>query len=243
MTDPKPQLEFRQTPVKIHRRTLRGLAEKIDPAHCALIVIDIQNDFCAPGGTVDREGGEIARVQTMLPTLKTLIDAARDAGIFVVFVRNAYSSEENWYLSDVWLEQASRRRSGEAFTKWDSCAPGSWQADFYDSIRPLPGEPVVTKHRYNAFHQTDLDLLLRSHGIRTIITSGISSNICVETTARDGFVRDYYVVFPSDATAAYTEQAHAGTLRTINSHFGQVVPAAEIMEVWSGRTKDLRAAE
>src|SRR5262245_43117165 len=112
MSDQKAPLQFRQSPVQVHRPTFRGLAEKVNPAHCALIVIDIQNDFCAPGGTVDREGGDIARVQTMLPTLKGLIDAARAAGIFVVFVRNAYSTEANWYLSDVWLEQASRRRSG-----------------------------------------------------------------------------------------------------------------------------------
>jgi ureidoacrylate peracid hydrolase len=235
--DNNSQLHYRPTPPKIHRRVLRRLAEKIDPAHSALVVIDIQNDFCAPGGTVDREGGDVARVRAMLPTLKSLIDAARTAGVFVIFVRNAYSTEENWYLSDVWLEQASRRRNGEAFTKWDSCLPGSWQADFYDPIRPLPSEPIVTKHRYNAFHQTDLDLILRGHGIRTIITSGISSNICVESTARDAFMRDYYVVFPNDATAAYTEQAHAATLRVINSHFGEVVPTAEIIQAWCAPSK------
>ena len=232
MKEASPHLQFRQNPVTVHRSTIRALAEKVNPAHCALIVIDIQNDFCAPGGTVDREGGDTSRVREMLPTLQSLIEAARKVGVLVIFVRNAYSTEENWYLSDVWLEQASRRRNGEALTKWDSCAPGSWQADFYDPIRPLPSEPIVTKHRYNAFHQTDLDLILRGHGIRTIITSGISSNICVESTARDGFMRDYYVVFPSDATAAYTEQAHAATLRVINSHFGEVVPTAQIAEAW-----------
>jgi len=242
MTDVKSDLQFRQTPVQFHRPVLRGLVTKVNPAHCALVVIDIQNDFCAPGGTVDREGGDIARVQSMLPTLKSLIDAARSAGIFVVFVRNAYSTEPNWYLSDVWLEQASRRRNGDAFTKWDSCTPGSWQADFYDPIRPLPSEPIVTKHRYNAFHQTDLDLLLRGHGIRTVITAGISSNICVESTARDAFMRDYYVVFPSDATAAYTEQAHAATLRVIGTHFGEVVPAAEIMKAWAVGEQPIRQA-
>jgi isochorismate hydrolase len=164
MKEASPHLQFRQNPVTVHRPTLRGLSAKVNAAHCALIVIDIQNDFCAPGGTVDREGGDTSRVREMLPTLQSLIDAARKVGVFVVFVRNAYSTEENWYLSDVWLEQASRRRNGEAFTKWDSCAPGSWQADFYDPIGPLPGEPIVTKHRYNAFHQTDLDLILRGHG-------------------------------------------------------------------------------
>src|SRR6476620_2224863 len=112
MTEASSHLTFRQTSVKIHRPTLRGHAEKVEPAHCALVVIDIQNDLCAPSGTVDREGGDTSRVREMLPTRQSLIDAAREAGAFVVFVRNDYSTEENWYLSDVWLEQASRRRNG-----------------------------------------------------------------------------------------------------------------------------------
>ena len=235
-TDNQSRVQMRATPVKIHRQPLKGLAEKIKPEHCALVVIDVQNDFCAPGGMVHQEGADLSGVQAMIPRLKRLIDAAREAGIFVVFVRNLYSTAENWYLSDVWLDQASRRRNGEAFSKWDGCAPGSWQADFFDPIRPLPSEPIVSKHRYNAFHQTDLDLLLRNHGIRTVITSGISTNICVETTARDAFIRDYYVVFPSDGTAAYTEIAHSGTLRTIGSHFGEVVTIQQIVEIWAAQS-------
>ena len=75
-----------------------------------------------------------------------------------------------------------------------------------------------------------------------MITAGISSNICVESTARDAFMRDYYVVFPSDATAAYTEQAHAATLRVIGTHFGEVVPAAEIMKAWAVGEQPIRQA-
>jgi ureidoacrylate peracid hydrolase len=231
-TKSSPGVRMRTTPVKVHRPMLRALAEKVKPQHCALVIIDVLNDFCAPGGMVSREGGDLTLVQNMVPRLKRLIDAARAAGAFVVFVRNVYSTDENWYLSDVWIEQASRRRNGEVFTKWDGCPPNSWQNDFYDPIRPLPSEPIVVKHRYNAFYQTDLDLLLRGHGIRTIITTGISTNICVETTAREGFIRDYYIVFPSDGTACYSEQSHAATLRVIGSHFGEVVTVDQIIDTW-----------
>src|SRR5690606_32343088 len=133
-------------------------------------------------------------VQAMIPRLERLLDAAREAGGLVIFVRNVYSTEAHWYLSDVWLDAASRRRNGQAYSQWDGCPPDSWQHDLYDPIRPLPTEPTPTAHRYNAFHQTDLDMILRVHGIRTMITSGISTNICVESTARDGFMRDYYIM-------------------------------------------------
>ena len=233
-----PGVRMRTTPVKVHRPMLGTLAEKVQPQHCALVIIDVLNDFCAPGGMVSREGGDLTLVQDMVPRLKRLIDAARAAGAFVVFVRNVYSTDENWYLSDVWIEQASRRRNSEVFTKWDGCPPNSWQNDFYDPVRPLPSEPIVVKHRYNAFYQTDLDLLLRGHGIRTIITTGISTNICVETTAREGFIRDYYIVFPSDGTACYAQPSHDATLRVIGSHFGEVVTVDQIIHAWKEKCVD-----
>ncbi|MDE0058473.1 MAG: cysteine hydrolase family protein, partial [Defluviicoccus sp.] len=93
-----------------HVAPLRGLASKVEPGHTALIVIDVQNDFCAPGGMMDREGLDLSDAQAMADRLPPLISAARAAGVLVVFVRNVYSSDHNFYLSDTWLEQASRKR-------------------------------------------------------------------------------------------------------------------------------------
>ena len=91
-----------------HVTPLRGLTDKVGPRHTALIVIDVQNDFCAPGGMMDKEGMDLSSVQEMAERLPPLISAARAAGVLVVFVRNVYTSEHNFYLSDAWLEQASR---------------------------------------------------------------------------------------------------------------------------------------
>lgn len=226
-----------------HVRPLTTLREKIEPSRAALIVVDMQNDFCAAGGMMSNEGFDVSEVQKAAARLPALLAAARSAGALVVFVRNVYSTDgapnstnpnkpANMYLSDSWLEQAARTRKG-SYTRRLVCAEGSWEGDFYADIRPLPSEPIVTKHRYSAFHNTDLDSILRSHGIRTIILTGVATNVCVETTAREGFVRDYYVVFVSDGTATYSTEDHNATLRNIDRFFGQVTNIADIVSLWS----------
>jgi isochorismate hydrolase len=139
-----------------HVTPVKGLREKVDPRHTALLVIDMQNDFIADEGLIAREGRDVSQAKEMAKHLPTLIKTAREAGVFVVFVRNVYTSEQNFYLSDVWLEQAARKRAG-GYTRIPVCAAGSWGGDFYGDVRPEPHDPIVTKHRYSAFYNTDLD--------------------------------------------------------------------------------------
>jgi ureidoacrylate peracid hydrolase len=151
-----------------------------------------------------------------------------------VFVRNIYSTDNNLYLSDSWLEHAARRRKG-GYTSIPVCAAGSWEGDFYGDVRPQTGDAIVTKHRYSAFHGTDLETILRSNGIRTVILTGVVSNVCVETSAREAFVRDYYVVAPYDGTAAYVLADHEGTMSNIDRFFGEISTLEEISTIWRSR--------
>lgn len=169
----------------------------------------------------------------MADRLPEVLEAARSAGVLVVFIRNVYSTERNVYLSDVWLEQMLRKR-GDSYTVRQVCGAGSWQGDFYRGVAPQPGDPVVTKHRYGAFHNTHLETILRVHGTRTVVLTGVATNACVETTAREAFVRDYYVVFTADGTACYADDAHDATLRTIDKYFGVVVKLEEVIDAWRG---------
>lgn len=214
-----------------HVEPLGSLEQKVDPSHAALVVIDVQNDFCAPGGMVDKGGRDVTPAVEMAARLPALIERARTAGALVIFVRSVYSTEGNHYLSDVWLEQAARKQGG-GYTTSPVCGPDLWGGDFYGEIRPLPNDIVVTKHRYNAFHETGLDLLLRAHGIRTIIVTGVSTNVCVESTARDGFMRDYYVVLISDGSASYSPEEHEMTLRNIDRFFGEVTTIQRLSDIW-----------
>ena len=99
-------------------------------------------------------------------------------------------------------------------------------------IPPMDGEPVITKWNYDAFEDTDLHLFLRSKGIETLLMSGFASNICVETTARHGYIKGYYIVVVSDCTDAFTSDAYEATMSNIRSHFGKVATSEEIMSLW-----------
>lgn len=225
-----------------HKPLLATLEEKVAPAHTALLVIDMQNDFCAMGGLVSRDGRDISPAQAMAKRLPALLDAARAAGVLMVFVRCHYTAEGNPYLSDVWLEQAARERNG-GYTSIPVCRDGEWEGDWYEGVRPQPGDVVVTKHRYDAFQGTDLDLVLRSHGIRTLVLTGVVTNVCVETTARAGFVRDYYIALVEDGCAAYVREDHEQTLRNIRRFFGVTPSSAELCAIWAEATLAARPAE
>jgi ureidoacrylate peracid hydrolase len=217
-----------------HVRPLWGLREKIAPRHTALIVIDMQNDFIAEGGVLHKEGADVTEAQKMAARLPAFLQTARDAGVFVVWVRNVYSSERNFYLSEVWLEQAARRRVG-GYTTIPVCSADSWGGDFYGDARPLPDEPIVTKHRYNGFLNTDLDTILRANGIKTTVFTGVSTNCCVESTARHAFMSDYYVVVVDDGTATYSREAHEMTLKNIDTLFGEVSTIEALSAIWERR--------
>ncbi len=214
-----------------HVKPLSGLNEKVLGPHTAVIVIDVQNDFCADEGTMAKEGFDMADAQAMAARLPDFLSIARAAGALVVFVRNVYSSDQNYYLSDVWLEQAARARVG-SYTKYPVCPDGTWEGDYYGDVSPEPNDARVIKHRFNAFLNTDLDTILRANGIRTLIMTGVATNVCVESTARDGFMRDYYIVFPSDGTAAYSRDDHDAALRNIGRFFGEVCTLSDVENIW-----------
>jgi ureidoacrylate peracid hydrolase len=192
----------------------------------------MQNDSIATAGLVG--SGRDVSPQKLAEQLPDFIAAARRVGVLVVFVRNVYSTDRNFYLSDSWLEQAARKQSG-GYTRFPVCAEGSWEGDYYGAVRPQAGDPVVTKHRYNAFHNTDLDTILRANAIRTVVLTGVATDVCVGTTAREAFMRDYYAMMVDDGTATFSPEDHAATLRNFDRYFGEVSTIAEISAIWRGR--------
>lgn len=213
---------------------LATLAEKIDPRWAALAVVDYQNDFCHPRGAFARTGFDPAPLQAIAPALRALVREARRTRVPVIWVRNAYTYETNWYFSEVTLEQARRKWRGR-YIKVPVCAAGSWGAEIYGELSIRPEDAVVTKHRFNAMVDTDLDLILRSRRIRTVIVTGVLTNVCVESTVRDAFFRDYYPVVPRDCVATYEKGQHEAALANIDTFFGQVTTSGEIIAAWQAR--------
>jgi len=123
------------------------------------------------------------------------------------------------------------------------CLAGSWGEEFV-GVAPAAGEIVLRKHRYSAFVDTGLDVILRNKGIKTVVLVGVATNVCVESTARDAAMRDFYVVVAADGVGVRdaARDRHDNALAEIQGCFGMVVPASRILDVWSGAVRMETAA-
>src|SRR5574342_286328 len=163
---------------------LKTLKERWDPRWAALLVVDVQNDFASPKGSAAQRGEDVSASLAMVPRLIGFIDGARQAALTVVYIKTTHSE---WTDTPSWIYRKSQQSA------LNTCREGTWGAEFYDGISPRPNERVVVKHRYSAFINTDLNTVLKAKGIESVLVTGVATNVCVETTARDAYMYDYYV--------------------------------------------------
>ena len=204
---------------------LLELDQKLDPRHCALVVIDVQNDFAADGGFFDSVGADLKPIQNeRVPALLRLIAEARKAGVLVIFVQAIYDPHD--------LSEPMRERNARLGMERPRCLTGSWGADFFQ-VRPKAGEPIVIKHRYSAMVNTTLKSILEQNAIRSLLLTGIATDTCVESLGRDAYFIDYYVTVAADCCGAASEQDHLGALKRFTRDYGQVVASAEVIDTWN----------
>lgn len=205
----------------------RPEALSLDARETAVIVIDMQNAYASIGGYVDLAGFDISGAQSTIANIKTTLDAARAAGIQVVFLQNGWDPDyveagtpksPNWHKSNA---LKTMRRSPNL--KGQLLARGGWDYELVDDLAPKPGDIRVHKTRYSAFFNSQLDSILRARGIRNLVFVGIATNVCVESTLRDGFHLEYFCTVLEDAThhlgPAFIQQA---SLYNIETFFGWV---------------------
>lgn len=212
------------------RMPMPSLAEVADPAGCALVVIDVQKDFCGALGACANVGDDLTGIPRAVNRVARLLEAARKTGMLIVFVQANY---DPIVLSPAWRDQIYHRRG----FKNGVCLSGTDGIEFVDGTGPIPGranEVVVVKHRYSAFWGTDIDVLLRSNGISTVLIAGVATEGCPESTARDAFFRDYRVVTVEDCVASFDPPAHNATLKVLAKLFGPVVSSDDLVKLWEG---------
>jgi len=195
-------------------------SEKIAPSHTAVLVIDVQCDYFCGGGIIDLMGWDYRAIDVIIPPLKEFLAKSRQYVKKIIFTRQTMYP---YLRSPVVVEHYTRVKMIRPFNPRNE--------EFYQ-INPEPDDIILPKHRYSAFIGTPLDAILRANDVKTLILTGVATNVCVESTARDGFMLDYHIVLPSDLTAGVNDEAKNMSLFNINTFFGEVVESKRIMSTW-----------
>jgi ureidoacrylate peracid hydrolase len=199
----------------------------LNPAETALVVVDMQNAYATPGGYLDKAGFDVSRTGPVIAQIDKALQAARAAGLPIIFFQNGWDpayveaggpGSPNWHKSNALKTMRARPElHGQLLSK------GGWDYALVDALKPQEGDIVIAKTRYSGFFNSTFDSTLRSRGIRNLVFTGIATNVCVESTLRDGFHLEYFGIVLADAThQAGPEFAQQAALYNIETFFGWV---------------------
>ncbi|MET0220539.1 MAG: isochorismatase family cysteine hydrolase [Tardiphaga sp.] len=206
----------------------------MSPATTALLVIDMQEDFCAPGGYMDGNGFDLTALRRPIPVIVSLLAAFRAHGFPVVHTRYTFAED----LSDVQPHRLWRGVDGKGVAIGDEGPNGRYLIRgeacwaIIPELTPAAGEPVIDKASYGAFACTDIDAQLRSRGIANLIVTGLTTDCCIHTNVREALDRGYDCLTVSDATGACFQDVHEAAIKLLirkSGVFGSVCDSAAIM--------------
>lgn len=184
----------------LHRHE-EGVA--LDPEAAAVIVVDMVNDFCKPGGAMVLPGYE-----RLVPPQLRVIEAARASDVPVLWVHDAH--------------RPNVRQDREWLKRTPHCTEGTWGVEVIEDLGARPDEIHIVKRRYSSFFQTDLDVTLKDLKVHQLVVFGVVTNICVRSTVHDAFFNGYQVIVPHDCCAATGAREQESSLYDIATHFGIV---------------------
>jgi nicotinamidase-related amidase len=216
------------------------LSELVDSRHTALVVVDMQRDFCIPGGAFDKLGVDISMYPPMIPRLARLIEGARAAGAPVIYIQmTVLPGRRSESPAQIRFNLRLHLGADGVVEPLSYTPDGSVGQEVIPELAPQDGDWIVKKYRSSAFWGTNLDMLLRSNGIKSIVVSGCTTEGCVESTARDGLFADYYVVIAEDCVASDDRAQHDASLLLMRHRF-DLAASEEILAEWSQSESDRR---
>jgi ureidoacrylate peracid hydrolase len=205
---------------------------RVSADETAIVVIDMQNAYASPGGYVDQAGFDISGSAGTIGKIAAVLDTARAAGMPVIYLQNGWDADyveaggpgsPNWHKSNALKTMRARPElHGKLLAR------GTWDYELVDALAPRPGDIRLHKTRYSAFFNSQLDSTLRARGIRNIVFVGIATNVCVESTLRDGFHLEYFGVMLEDATHHLgPPMMQEATVYNVEKFFGWVSTTAD----------------
>jgi ureidoacrylate peracid hydrolase len=198
----------------------------------AVIVVDMQNAYASPGGYLDLAGFDIGGAAAVIEESAKVIETARGAGVTVIYFQNGWDAayvdaggpgSPNWHKSNALKTMRARPElDGKLLAR------GGWDYELVEALAPKPGDIVLSKTRYSGFFNSQLDSALRARGIRNLVFIGIATNVCVESTLRDGFHLEYFGIMLEDAThQAGPEFLQQAAVYNVEKFFGWVSTVAD----------------
>src|SRR5579863_1510506 len=203
-----------------------------DPATTALLIIDMQRDFVLPGGFGEKLGNDTSLLLAAVEPTQHVLKKAREKGLFIVHTREGHRAD----LAD--CPPAKLTRGGKTFIGTDGpmgriLVRGEAGHDIIPELYPALGEPIIDKPGKGAFYQTDLQLILQNHNIKTLIVCGVTTEVCVTTTVREANDRGYECIIPADCVGSYFPEFQKSALEMIKAQgaiFGWVSDAASVVD-------------
>lgn len=204
------------------------MAQAASASRTLLLVIDIQVDFAAPHGAMGGYGLDLSGAERAIERIRPLVAAARAAGVAVGFARVVTRPETDRQAMRLLYERTGRDPDAAAI-----CRAGTEGADYW-MLRPEPGDLEIAKPLYSCFVGTDLGPILAARGIDTLVLTGMTTECCVDSTARDAFHRDLNVFVVADACTAYDHDEHVAALRALGSNCAVLVDSRTVLAGWVG---------
>ena len=205
---------------------------RVDADETAILVVDMQNAYASAGGYLDLAGFDIGGAERVIAQSAKVLDAARAAGLPIIYFQNGWDPDyveaggpgsPNWHKSN-----ALRTMRARPELHGKLLARGGWDYELVEGLAPKPGDIRLHKTRYSGFFNSQLDSVLRARGIRNIVFVGIATNVCVESTLRDGFHLEYFGIMLEDAThQAGPDFLQQAAVYNVEKFFGWVSTVAD----------------
>lgn len=211
------------------RHVHRSLAEAIHPAHTALLIHDMQNDFCSPGGKIfDRAARRPETISMAIQELTRLVELARQSAAAVVYSQNMHLPK----AADIPAAHLDHLVSSGIAGNIDDipCIKGTWGHQIIDALKPLSDDIVIEKGAFNDFHNSMLDKVLRIQGVETVVLTGVSSHAGILGTVYGLLDCGYYFFVPRECVAGYDPELHDAAMKLLGPH---VVGITDILRAWS----------
>lgn len=209
----------------------------MDLKRTALIIIDMQRDFCEQNGYADKMGLDFKILRKPIANIQKILKWARQNHVLVVHTREGHRTD----LTDLYPIKKQRTSGLEA--EISSMGPmgklmlrGEFGHDIIDEIKPITGEPIIDKPGYSAFAYTDLELILKNHDVKNLVITGVTTEVCVSSTFRQATDLGFHCVTVEDACASANEDLHHAALKMIqveNGIFGEVMHTSQFLDEFS----------